>query len=110
MGFGVTLNAGTGKEVVLGVLNSRSVGRTPAFGARLPFSRLGFSFRGARRLGIPLPHSFGVRRPGLHSRSQKAGSEEAGPLAPQASLRPRKALGPPRASAPEVGLGRSCGH
>lgn len=35
---------GAGRGLVLRVLNSRSIGRLPAFGARPPFSRLGFSF------------------------------------------------------------------
>lgn len=44
VGFGVTLDGGTGRRLVLTIYNARSIGRLPAFGARPPFSRLGFSF------------------------------------------------------------------
>lgn len=80
----MTLDGGTGRGLVLRVLNSRSIGRLPAFRVRSPFSRLGFSFRiaqPARQRSPAQLRDWEVQFPLLQT-----GSEQAGPQAPGASL------------------------
>lgn len=89
VGFGVTLDGGAGRGLVLRVLNSRSIGRLPAFGARPPFSRLGFSFpiaQPARQRAPAQLRDWEVQFP-----LPQAGSEQAGPQAPGTSLGRREA-------------------